>query len=157
MPLDADNKIRPTYIEKAIAILDSQPEIGVVYEKSAYFGEINTGYFSGEPFNPIRLYQENYIDALAVFRKSAWEKVGGYDLNMPMMGIEDWDFWLTLQEHGVGFQFIDEVLFDYRVVPGSMLQTLNRSEKMAKTVHYIATKHGPAYRQRFVEAITELE
>lgn len=137
MPLDADNKIRPTYIENAVDVLNNQPRIGVVYGKSAYFGEINTGYHSGEPFNLINLYRRNYIDALAVFRKSAWENAGGYDVNVPMMGYEDWDFWLTLHENGIGFQFIDEVLFDYRVVPGSMLQTLNKSEKMAETVYYL--------------------
>ena len=157
MPLDADNKIRPTYIEKAVDVLDNQPEIGVVYGKSARFGEINTGSHSGEPFDSLKLYRTNYIDTLAVFRKSAWERAGGYDVNMPMMGYEDWDFWLTLHENGIGFQFIDEVLFDYRVVSGSLSQTLNKSEKMDETVYYIAAKHGAGYWSKFVVVTDELE
>jgi glycosyltransferase involved in cell wall biosynthesis len=156
MPVDADNKIRPTYIEKAVNILNTHPEIGVIYGKSAYFGEITTGCFSGELFDPVKLYRENYIDALAVFRKSAWEKVGGYDTKLPIMGIEDWDFWLTLYEHEIKFHFINEVLFDYRVVADSMLSSLNKSENMTRVLQYLATKHGSGYRDKFVEAAVEL-
>ena len=156
MPLDADNKIRPTYIEKAIGVLDSQPGIGVVYGKSAYFGEVNTG-CGGESFNPTKLYRGGHIDTLAVFRKSAWEDAGGYDPNMPMLGNEDWDFWLTLHENGIGFHFIDEVLFDYRVVSGSLLHKLKQSEKWTETIYYIATKHGAGYWNQFFEVSTELE
>lgn len=156
MPLDADNRIRSMYIEKAVDVLEHQSDIGVVYGKSAYFGEINSGCFSGEPFDALKLYRENYIDALAVFRRSVWEEVGGYDPNMPMMGIEDWDFWISLYENGVGFHFIDEILFDYRVVQGSMLSSLTRSEKMLEVVQYLAIKHGVAYRDKFVEVAAEL-
>jgi len=158
MPLDADNKIRSTYIEKAVSVLNSHPEIGVVYGECARFGGDNTiSYGSGgDPFDPVRLYRENYIDALAVFSKSDWEKVGGYDVNMPAMGIEDWDFWMTLHESGVRFHFINEILFDYRVVPGSMISKLSASEKIAKVVRYMAIKHGPAYREKFIESESEL-
>lgn len=156
MPLDADNKIRPMYIEKAIAVLDSQPEIGVVYGKSVYFGEVKGGHYSGEPFDPMRLYWANYIDALAVLRKSAWEQAGGYDINIPVTGIEDWDLWMTLYENKVGFHFIDEVLFDYRVVPGSMRSHLSKPENADKVNCYLVIKHAPVYREKFIETAEEL-
>jgi glycosyltransferase involved in cell wall biosynthesis len=156
MPLDADNKIRPTYIEKAIATLDNQPEIGVVYGKSVFFGEFEGGHYSGEPFDPVKLYWSPYIDNLAVFRKSVWEQVGGYDANIPLLGVEDWDLWMTMHENGVGFHFIDEVLFDYRVVPGSIRSNLSKRENADKVEHYLAIKHAPIYRKNFVEVIVEL-
>jgi glycosyltransferase involved in cell wall biosynthesis len=156
MPLDADNKIRPTYIEKAIAVLDSQPEVGVVYGKSVYFGEGEKAHYSGEPFDPIKLYWANYIDNLAVFRKSAWEQVGGYDANTPILGIEDWDLWMTMYENGIGFHFIDEVLFDYRVVSGSLRSHLFKTENMDKFNQFLAIKHAPVYREKYVEVAEEL-
>ncbi len=156
MPVDADNKIRSTYIKKAIAVLDSQPEIGVVYGKSVFFGEFEGVHYSGEPFDPVKLYWSPYIDNIAVFRKSAWEQVGGYDANIPVMGVEDWDLWMTLHENGVEFYFIDEVLFDYRVVPGSLRSHLFKPENADKIERYLATKHALAYREKFVKAAAEL-
>jgi glycosyltransferase involved in cell wall biosynthesis len=156
MPLDADNKIRPTYIEKAIAVLDCQPEIGVAYGKSVYFGEAEGVHYSGEPFDSVKLYWSPYIDNIAVFRKSAWEQAGGYDANMPVMGVEDWDLWMTMHENGVGFHFIDEVLFDYRVVPGSLRAHLYKPEIGDKINRYLAIKHAHAYRGKFFEVAEEL-
>jgi hypothetical protein len=149
-------KLRPTYIEKAIAVLDSQPEIDVVYGKSVYFGGDKSGHYSGEQFDPVKLYWLARINALAIFRKTAWEEAGGYDANMPVTGIEDWDLWMTMHENGVGFHFIDEVLFDYRVVPGLMRSALSNPENAEKVERYLATKHAPVYREKFIETATEL-
>jgi len=39
LPLDADDKIAPTYLEKAVAILDHQHDVLVVYSNQRMFGE----------------------------------------------------------------------------------------------------------------------
>jgi len=39
LPLDADNRLRSGYFEQAPRILDSQPEVGVVYADAGYIGE----------------------------------------------------------------------------------------------------------------------
>ena len=62
----------------------------------------------------------NYIDACAVYRKSAWKALGGYDENMPVMGMEDWDFWLNMILNGFEFHYIPKILFKYRVLRHSM-------------------------------------
>ena len=36
MPLDADDKIDKTYVEKASALLETNPDIGVVIAKLAF-------------------------------------------------------------------------------------------------------------------------
>jgi hypothetical protein len=58
MSLGVDIGIRPTYIEKAIAVLDVQSEVDVVYGKSALFGEIKSEHYNGYslPFDPVTLY-----------------------------------------------------------------------------------------------------
>lgn len=119
LPLDSDNKIRPEYIYESIKILDEQPAIAMVYGDSEYFGD-KTGRRNTGEFNLQKIMIGNYIDACAVYRKSVWEALNGYDEKMPVMGMEDWDFWLNMFLSGYQFQYIPKILFDYRVVKNSM-------------------------------------
>ena len=41
LPLDADDTIEPTYVEKAARILDANPQIGIVYCRAKLFGAQN--------------------------------------------------------------------------------------------------------------------
>lgn len=38
LPLDADDRIADTYIEKAVSILDQNPDIDIVYCEAEFFG-----------------------------------------------------------------------------------------------------------------------
>jgi len=42
LPLDADDKLHPQYLEKVVPILDRHPDIGVVYTCRLHFGLLNT-------------------------------------------------------------------------------------------------------------------
>jgi glycosyltransferase involved in cell wall biosynthesis len=128
LPLDSDNKIRPGYIYKSIEILDSQPGIAMVYGDAQFFGDKNIRRVVGD-FNLQQLMLENNIDACAVYRKSVWEAVGGYDEKMPAMGFEDWDFWLNLSFHNYKFKYVNEILFDYRILGNSMLRSIDVQRK----------------------------
>lgn len=139
LPLDSDNRINPDYIRKATALLKENPEITVVYSNPRYFGE-REGIGEIPDFNLQKLMLGNYIDACAVYRRSAWEAVGGYDENMPFMGVEDWEFWLNLAFHGYGFYHINEALYDYRVAPVSMIKK-DTAPNFQELKRYIETKH----------------
>lgn len=130
LPLDSDNKIRPEYIYKSIEILDSQPGIAMVYGDAQFFGEKDRRRVVGD-FNLQQLMLENNIDACAVYRKSAWEAVGGYDEKMPAMGFEDWDFWLNLSFRNYKFKYVNEILFDYRILGNSMLRSIDVQRRKA--------------------------
>lgn len=148
LPLDADNRIRPAYIEHGLAILDQNPHAGVVYGDAEYFGAQN-GRWKVGPFQRERLLEWNYIDACAVIRKAVWENNGGYRRGMPVQGLEDWDFWLNTYAHGWHFHYVPEILFDYRVVPGSMI---HRARAQARaTEEYIADHYGRLYRAIWME------
>ena len=125
--LDADNRIYPAFIERSIAILEQEPEVGVVYGDAVYF-EGRTGPWKVGAFDFTRLVQSNYIDACACYRRSVWDRVGGYDEHMPHMGWEDWDFWLRCSVSGVQFRYVEEAFFDYRVRAGSMTQDTRKHE-----------------------------
>ena len=38
LPLDADDKIEPQYVEKAARVLHNNPKVGIVYCKADFFG-----------------------------------------------------------------------------------------------------------------------
>lgn len=141
LPLDSDNKIRPAYISLGIEILETRPDISVVYGNAAYFGA-QSGILRPGPFNLQRLMLGNYIDACALIRKSAMAAVGYYE-NMPIMGFEDWDLWLRMSFAGAKFHYIDEIMFDYRVSPNSMIRSLNANiQKQNELEDYITSKYA---------------
>ena len=144
LPLDADNRLRPGYIEHGIETLDNNPQVGVVYGDAQYIG-IRTGLWHVGPFNRTLLLEANYIDACAMYRRSVWEQNGGYDGTMPVQGLEDWDFWLGALEHGWEFAYVPEVLFDYRVAKESMITRAAGFEGQIQ--EFVARKHGRLYRQ----------
>lgn len=112
LPLDADDTIEPTYIEKCLEILESQPEIGFVYSWVQKFGDDNT-IWRTEEFDLNKLLRYNHISVSSIFRHEGWEAVGGYNPNMKF-GYEDWDFWLSLAEAGWRGRLIKESLFLHR-------------------------------------------
>lgn len=112
LPLDADDKIYPTYIEKALNVMTQNPKFGIVYCNAEFFGS-KTGIWKLEDYSFPEILISNMIFSSAMFRKSDWQKVGGYN---PIMdsGYEDWEFWLSLIETGLGVFKIPEALFLYR-------------------------------------------
>ena len=129
LPLDADDRIGPEYLEKAVQILDRNPEIGICYCKAKLFGAVETEWNLPE-YSLSEMLQDNLIFCTALFRRSDWEMVGGYDPGM-VYGWEDYDFWLSLIERGRQVQQIPENLFFYRVASDSMVRSKERWQKVA--------------------------
>lgn len=118
LPLDADDKIHPEYITKAIRILEKNKEIGIVYSKAELFGNAK-GAFVLPRYSLQTMLSRNVIFCSAVFRKTDWLKVGGYEETM-RSGLEDYDFWLKLIYHGVKVHCLSSVMFYYRIRKNSM-------------------------------------
>jgi hypothetical protein len=61
-----------------------------------------------------------------LFRREAWEQVGGFRTFKPVQGYEDRDFWVSLAEAGWEGLHIAQPLLRYRRTAGSMLSTARR-------------------------------
>ena len=109
LPLDADDKIGKTYVELAVAVLDANPDIGVVYCKGCFFGSINDEWNLPE-FKQENILIANFIPNSAMFRKRDFMSVGKYNNNM-INGLEYWDLWLSFVEKGLKFYRLDEPLY----------------------------------------------
>ncbi len=125
LPLDADDRLAPAYLEKAVAVLEVRPEVGIVYGQAEYF-DGQSGTWESPPYSLSEMLLHNLIYCSAVFRKADWEQVGGYK---PVMkyGWEDWEFWLSLLELGRQVYQLPQTVFFYRRKPGSMIAEMVRS------------------------------
>lgn len=114
LPLDADDIIDKTYVEKAVEIMEENPEVGIVYCDARIFGVKNKKWKLPE-FNKNNIIFQNCIFNSAMFRKKDFISCGGYKENMNC-GCEDWDFWLSMVEKDVKVYKIEEDLFFYRKI-----------------------------------------
>jgi glycosyltransferase involved in cell wall biosynthesis len=157
LPLDADDVIDSTYIEKAVRILEENPDIGIVYCQAAFFGE-KSGKWQLPPYSLKEMLVGNVIFSSAMFRKVDWEKAGGYKISMKY-GLEDYDFWLTLLESGAQVQQIQEVLFHYRIKPVSRSSIMQKSMEMIqesyKQVYMNHLKLFECHNELYLEALRE--
>lgn len=112
LPLDADDIIDKTYIEKSVNYLESHGDVKLVYCLAEYFGDIQ-GEWNLPEYDYKSLLWNNMIFCTAMFRRSDYDKTKGYNTNM-VYGNEDWDLWLSLLGENDKVYRIPEVLFFYR-------------------------------------------
>ena len=70
-----------------------------------------------------------------LFRRDAWELVGGH--NEDLRNAEDYDFFLKLSEVG-NIVHLRETLYSYRILEGSASNF--SSEVLTKNTHYVQNK-----------------
>ena len=144
LPLDADDTIEPTYMEKAVKILNENPHVGVVYCKADLFGE-QSGPWGLPDYSLRAMLQDNIVFVTSMFRREDWERVGGFNTNMHA-GMEDYDFWLSILELDREVVQIPEVLFHYRIKPKSRTTGFQNSvEQIKDTYHTLYRNHTALY------------
>ncbi len=135
--LDADDTLHPTYLEKAVFLLEAH-----------FYDVVSTAIrFSGTRSGTIDVLETpnlkdmtygNHVTTCAVFRRHLWEKVGGFfDTGKGQDHVaEDWDFWLRCVAVGARVRNITgEYLFNYTVHDiGSLSSTNVRSIKHQRDV-----------------------
>ncbi len=121
LPLDCDDKLKPTALATLTAVLDKNPDTSVAFSDYETFGAENKAItcISADEFSdPNR--SQNGLAYCSLFRREAWAKVGGYNTNMTW-GFEDWNFWIGFIDQGLRARKVSESLFCYRVKAESML------------------------------------
>lgn len=145
LPLDSDNKIKPEYIFTSISILDNNLS-DIVYANPEFFGEMEPSrMFKPGKFDIVNMFNDNYIDACAVYRKSVWERNGGYETSMPFPGHEDWEFWINAYSNEFRFEYVDRNLFCYRICSDSMIVKTKVDNRRSLNQKFIIKKHLDLY------------
>lgn len=108
--LDSDDMLDPTYVEKSVTVLETNPNVSIVTYDMQMFGT-KSEVFRHNNYDPYSLIDDNPVLTAAMFRKEVWQAVGGYKSGI---GYEDWEFWVSAAEAGHFAIHIPEVLFYYR-------------------------------------------
>ena len=144
LPLDADDKIAPSYIERAVELLDADPQIGAVYCQAELFGDKN-GRWDLPAYSLDSMLLDNIVFVSGVYRKSDWEAIGGYRTTYEH-GMEDYDFWLSILELERTIHQIPEVLFFYRIKPTSRTtQFMDSIGHVQETYRLLYANHPTLY------------
>jgi O-antigen biosynthesis protein len=108
--LDADDILDPTYVEKLVIAIETDPGVSMVTTNLRLFGE-SEGVYDFGSYRPKKMIKENQISTASIFIREAWEDVGGYSAGI---GYEDWEYWIKLTEKGFFGKNIHEPLLNYR-------------------------------------------
>ena len=143
LPLDADDKISANYIAEAVKQLDANKEVKVVYAEAEKFGAVNK-LWKLKAFSPLQLAKDNMIYVSAFFRKSDWERVGGFTENKVLVR-EDWEFWIKVLKNGGKVVKLPFVGFYYRIHENSRRKSMSKAKKRLE-IDYLNAQHADFFK-----------
>ncbi len=145
---DSDDYFEPKFVKKAVQKMTEDGAVKIVTCKARRFNSRETI----DVFTPRGGSLENFLfrnSAMgsSMFKKADWEACGGYEEDLPILGFEDWEFYIQILKSG-GYAFvIPEVLFHYQVRPDSTTARI-KNLKQDKYKHIIF-KHSEIYKKNF--------
>lgn len=135
--LDADNILYPRCIEKHVDALGARPDADAAYSLLEVF-EGQADVIGAGVFTRDGLRHGNFIDAMALFRRSMLLAMDGYE-NI-RYGWEDYDLWLRMVKEDKIALHIPEILARYRQHNSSMLRTETNINNNIKFLHDLMKK-----------------
>lgn len=135
LPLDADDMIAPFALQRMLRAIDGAD---VAYGWMQRFGERHERWVQPSGWSIAGLISENRLPYCSLFRRSMWEKVGGYDQSMGR-GYEDWDLWIRMALAGAKFVYINAAALLYRRHGESMID--RAMQEHGQIVDYMDKKY----------------
>jgi len=129
--LDADNHLLSTCVENHVRAA-LQGNADAAYGIIRTFGAAPR-LLSDRPLSTERLAQGPYIDAMALFRRSALLQIGLYSTEPALDGWEDYELWVRFAALGRTVAFIPEVLSHYRSHEHSLISVASLDTRGAWT------------------------
>jgi glycosyltransferase involved in cell wall biosynthesis len=141
LPLDSDDKFAPAFMEKTLAVAQSEPGINHVSSFLQEFGAKNN-ILQVFPFSRDSLLRGNMFPYASLYKRTLWERYGGYLPIIPF-GAEDYNFWVTCSLD-LKPSRVQEPLFWYRKHQGSSMVDAVISHQMEVDA-CLHTIHTEAY------------
>lgn len=140
LPLDADDRIAPSYIEKAVHELEGLPRAGACYCHAELIGECS-GPWKLPDFSIGEMLIDNVVFVTALIRREVYMEIGGFDESL-VKGFEDYDFFLSILEHDWAIRQLPETLFEYRIKSTSRSRILSENNALSSELYgQIFNKH----------------
>jgi glycosyltransferase involved in cell wall biosynthesis len=149
--IDSDDLLAPDALAATVAILDSNPQIGMVYTNHAIVdarGKIlGLGARCQIPYSPERLLIDFMTFHFRLLRREVYDRCGGIDLDFPQA--QDYDLCLKISEVTEIYHHL-QPLYYYRVHPNtiSASQQTQQTERAATAVKNALGRRGLSDRYR---------
>lgn len=154
--LDDDDAWRPQYLARAMAELEHSGADAVVSGlcRIKHDGSIQPIVIPHRAEIAGRLFDKNFgmTGSNLVIRRSAFERVGGFDSALPVFN--DWDFLIRMLAAGVEYGVVPELTVEWREHEGARIST--PSLRRAAGIESFIAKHGntmPPVNRRDLTAI----
>lgn len=120
--LDADNTVLPQGLSLLARALDEEPEAAFAYGILQTFDASGPrGLDSWLEWSAERLRHGNFVDAMALVRRSALHAVGDYPTEPALAGWEDFAVWVAMADAGLHGARVPELVGRYRLSPHSTI------------------------------------
>lgn len=143
-PLDADDKIAPELLSRSVKEFLSDKDVKCVTCRAEFFGS-KTGEWKLREFSLPLIARKNMIPASAMFKKTDWERTGGYSTEI--IAREDWDFWIGVLKDGGKVVRLDYIGLFYRIRENSKRVT---DRALKKHVIAVLNRRHPEFFHRFL-------
>ena len=144
LPLDGDDKIENSYLEKAVNSFEEHPEVSLVYSRTKQFGDMTGECWTNE-YSWGTIIWGNMIPNTAMYRRADYDRTCGYNPNM-VHGYEDWDFWLSLLDSDSKVYRIEEPLYCHRSKAVSRAVLNARHENWVQSHRQLYLNHKDIYK-----------
>ena len=142
LQLDADDLVEPTFVEKALWLMETQPQFAACSAHNVTFGVRSFLWNHGFQSYQHNLTKENFVTSQAMIRRDAYLRAGGNDESI-VHGHEDWDFWLNLADAGYWGYTIPEYLTWYRTWHHSrVVETAGDTRSTQAFRNWLLDKHA---------------
>lgn len=112
LPLDADDRLSPRFIECCTRVLD-ETGADIAFPGAELFGAVVESWPAHDvDLDALRIENEMHVSCL--FRRWVFDAVGGFDPGFDGLGLEDWDFWVSAVESGAVITPVDGCWLEYR-------------------------------------------
>jgi glycosyltransferase involved in cell wall biosynthesis len=142
--LDDDDAWRPQYLARAMAALEHSGADAVISGlcRIRHDGSIQPIVIPHRAEIAGRLFEKNFgmTGSNLVIRRSAFERVGGFDPGLPVFN--DWDFLIRMIGAGVEYGVVPELTVEWREHEGDRIST--PSLRRAAGIETFIAKHGQA-------------
>lgn len=152
--LDADDLISENFLEETVKLLDSNPNLSIATSVVKFFGR-SSGILNVVSYDLATVLAENQLVITSLFRRTDFDKVGGFNSNMKE-GFEDWDFWISILKNGGTVQCASEATFFYRLLNVSRNSGISY-DKEKKLRSQMWKNHQELFSEYFVDPLACFE